>query len=214
MKALVHYDSIHGARGTRPDLVDVDNPDSVFVEVKGRYRAVSQSAMTNAVAQLQGHALRNQTTNAHAIAAGFVGGRLQVHRQVYDPPHLTRPVRARAAVGHVEHLRPWEPLALAIVAAVADGQYGLLGRTETAEGTYLHLRNDVLGLTIGLVGGLFEAVVGNLIADGSVGDDPWPRIEEIPYVSAEELRGTAVSDDLLIAWSPDAGHGDGARRDG
>lgn len=214
LKALVHYDSVHGASGTRPDLVDADNPDCVFVEVKGRYRAVARAAMEDAVAQLEGHALSAQTTSAHAIATGFVSGRLQVHRQVYESPKPWPPELLDGFLRQQPRLEPWEPLALAIWAAVADGQYGLLGRTETAEGSFLHLTNDVHGLTLGLAEGLLETVVENLRQRGLVGDVRWPSLDEVAYVSAEALRGASATDDVLVAWSPNDDLDEIGRHDG
>lgn len=103
LPALAHFDMIHGAGGTRPDLVHPTAVQEVFVEAKGRYRRLQVNAMTNAVNQLFAHAFAPTMIFGAATAACFDNGnpRLSMHCRVWNPTDLPYDRLAAMNDGHV-----------------------------------------------------------------------------------------------------------------
>lgn len=201
--ALLHFDGVHGASGTRPDLVVAGHADTHFVEVKGRFMMVGQPAMDSAVRQLASHRLKDQTMYAAAVASGFRGGRLQVHRQWYRP--------VKPAVGAVLAFlsdesggwgfRQWEPLALAVWHAAAPAAADRVGRTRIKGTWYVHVELVELGLLVGMAAPTFDRVSDLLRQDDLLSYEIVADPREADVVPLERLEDRYVSDELLIAWT-------------
>lgn len=203
--ALVHFDGVHGATGTRPDLVATEHPNTHFVEVKGRFKSVGQPAMDSAVRQLNLHRLRSQTMHAAAIATGFPRGRLHVHRQWYQPAKPSANAVSAFLDGDLGSgpSRQWEPLVLALWYSGMPDAADRLGRAEVEGGLFTFVELVELGLVVGLAVEIFDRVTDLLrqadVLPYDLGADP----READVIPAALLGDRYVADGLLIAWTSD-----------
>lgn len=201
--ALLHFDGVHGASGTRPDLIASDYPNTHFVEVKGRFKTVGQPAMNSAVKQLDVHRLRAQTMYAAAIATGFRRGRLHLHRQWYRTPKPSASAvlaLLREGLGDAQ-LRQWEPLVVALWYAGLPEAMDSVGRTVLEGGPFIFVEILELGLVVGLAAETFDRVTDRLrqadVLPYDLGVDP----READVVPAAMFEDRYVADGLLIAWT-------------